>query len=615
MRKYSLIIILVYGYSLFSQKEPYNWYFPPSSGLSFSTNPPTVLMNSAIMIGGGEGPASISDKNGNLLFYTDGLRVYNANHTIMANGNGLFGGVGSTTQGATIVKQPGNNNIYYIFSIDNIGGPTGLSYSTVDMSLAAGLGSVTVKNSFLNAPTTEKCVAVKHCNATDVWVVTHDVGSNAFRSYLVNAVGVNTPAVISNVGTSLLTSSFTIGQMKVSPNGKKLGLANRIYPPPSDLFELYDFDNATGLVSNQLILLSNVEYIYGCEFSPDGTKFYGSFNGPANTIVQWDLCAGSNSAIVASNYSIITTTGANNALQLAPDGKIYVAKASYYLAAINNPNANGINCNYTNTAINLSNGSSLGLPNFINSDLRLTTQFSVNAACNNYSFAAQPSIGNTCAYAANTLSAIQWNFGDPSSGAANTSSLNSPTHSYTNGGNYTVQLILQYDCYIDTIKQVVQVNIPVLSVSGKTVICRNDKLSLTASGANTYSWSNGVTSANYTATPNSNIVYTVTGTNTTNLCSSSKVVSVTVNPCLGIGENLNNNLLHVYPNPSQGIFNFVTSESSALKVFNEMGIMVYEIILAQGENKIDLQHLKRGLYFAHTQSRSSKVIYKIFKEE
>ena len=63
------------------------------------------------------------------------------------------------------------------------------------------------------------------------------------------------------------------------------------------------------------------------------------------------------------------------------------------------------------------------------------------------------------------------------------------------------------------------------------------------------------------------------------------------------------------------MFNCEVKEESELRVYNELGAMVYEAKLIVGENKIDLMHLKSGLYFAHVQGKSSKVIYKIFKEE
>ncbi len=617
MKSFNLFFLFVFLklLQINGQKQAYNMCYGNNSLLSFSTSPPSQFSTTAMV--SIECYASISDDSGNLLFYGNGETIYNASHTVMANGTGLMGNM-STTHGMIIIKKPASNNLYYVFTLDHYGGSNGLRYSIVDMNLAAGMGSVTVKNVLLYAPSTEKAVAVRHCNNVDAWIVTHEQNSNGFRSYLLSSAGVNTTAVISNVGNTILSSLYSAGQMKVSPNGKKLGLVHT-FPNQADDFELYDFDNSTGIVSNYILLL-NQDVGYGCEFSHDGTKFYANLNNlpQPNSIYQWDLCAGSNSAIVASRYAITGSNVYARSLQRTPDGKIFVVTQNNFFGAINNPNLSGINCGYTSTlsGLTMSLWSGIALPNFINSDLRIPRgNFTISNVCNQYSFSALPSIGNTCAYAANTVSSVQWNFGEPSSGAANTSTINTPTHSYANNGTYTVQLILQYDCYRDTIKQVVQVNIPVLSVSGKTVICTNDKLSLTVSGANTYSWSSGVTTANYTTTPNASIVYTVTGTNTTNLCSSSKVVSVSVNACLGLSENKNANILNIYPNPSKGMYKCEVNEESELWVFNELGVMVYEAKLIVGENKLDLRHLKSGLYFAHVQSKSSKVIYKIFKEE
>ena len=61
-------------------------------------------------------------------------------------------------------------------------------------------------------------------------------------------------------------------------------------------------------------------------------------------------------------------------------------------------------------------------------------------------------------------------------------------------------------------------------------ICYNEVTTLTASGANNYSWSHSLgTGSNVTVTPTTNTTYTVTGTNIYN-CSNTASVSVVVNP-------------------------------------------------------------------------------------
>ena len=100
---------------LFSQNENKIWYFGNQAGMNFMTSPPTNLTNSNSQMNNLTWAcASISDANGNLLFYTNGITVWNQQHQIMANGGYISPCAGY--QSALIVKKPGNNSIYYIIS-------------------------------------------------------------------------------------------------------------------------------------------------------------------------------------------------------------------------------------------------------------------------------------------------------------------------------------------------------------------------------------------------------------------------------------------------------------------------------------------------------------------
>lgn len=457
------------------------WYFGNGAGLDFQTSPPTVLTNGVMYTP--EGCAVQTSTNGNLMFYTNGVNVYNQNHVLMANGASLFGH-GSTTQSSIICKLPGSAAQYYIFTLAEMANSNGLRYSVVDMSLAAGLGSVTVKNSPVYAPCAEKLCAVQHCNGTDYWIISHEYNSAVFRSYLLTAGGLSLTPVISNVGIPVTSSLQTLGAMKVSPNGRKLGLCN--YNPGS--FEVFDFDRATGQITNGIIL--KVGTIgYGCEFSPDGTKFYGgAINEPGGQIYQWDLCAGSSQAIISSVYTITTgITVPTGALQLGPDKKIYVAQNSTnFLSAINSPDLYGAACNFSINAVNLSPRFVIyGLPAFPSSFLRVppaTFGYAVDnlSACRQVSFTASPSSATSsligCGASGYSLAGIAWNFGEPASGVANTSNLQNPIHTYGSNGTYTVQQILYYSCgNPDTVTKAITVfgSPPQLSgsVSGPTLLC------------------------------------------------------------------------------------------------------------------------------------------------
>lgn len=214
MRTLLLILLTI---NLYAQENNI-WYFGANAGISFSSGSPVALTNGSLTTT--EGVATICDNAGNLLFYTDGVTVYNRNHVIMTNGNGLNGDA-SSTQSAIIVQQPGNSDIYYIFTSDNDVGPNGICYSIVNMSLSGGLGAVTVKNFNLVSQSCEKLCAIRHCNNLDMWIVSHDWNSNIYRTWSVTSSGISIYAwALGNVIPTGITQS-AYGQMKASSDGEK----------------------------------------------------------------------------------------------------------------------------------------------------------------------------------------------------------------------------------------------------------------------------------------------------------------------------------------------------------------------------------------------------------
>ena len=134
------LFLLLSAFGLHAQHKADIWYFGDYAGMDFRNGSPVALTNSAMSQY--EGCATISDKDGNLLFYTDGMTVWNKNHSIMQNGTGLMGAP-SSSQSGIIVPKPGSNNLYYIFTVPFETDPGGLRYSIVDMTLNGGLGAVT----------------------------------------------------------------------------------------------------------------------------------------------------------------------------------------------------------------------------------------------------------------------------------------------------------------------------------------------------------------------------------------------------------------------------------------------------------------------------------------
>lgn len=397
--KFLLLIIILFGFkTLFSQKEANHWFFGNNASIDFTSGSPVSSNNGQLITV--EGCASISDSDGNLLFYTDGTTVYNKNSIPMPNANADLHGNESSTQSAIIVPKPNVDNQFYIFTVDEHNENLfGLQYSLVNMSLDGGLGDIDFneKNIPLLDHTAEKITAVQGEDCNSIWVITFSSPDgttnhayNTFHAFNVTDTGI-TPSVIS-IFPRIIDDGR--GYIKVSADGTKLCIAhqNQI----GQVF-LYDFDNVTGNITNETIIqLSdsshpdnhNFTQPYGIEFSLDTSKLYitsvndyGTFNALPNDGFLWQIDL-TNSSLQPTliSYNVDTYRGA---LQVGPDGKIYRAISKHYnlgsdfLGTIHHPELDGILCDYEQDAINLGTGlSRQGLPPFIQSlfisDLEIT---------------------------------------------------------------------------------------------------------------------------------------------------------------------------------------------------------------------------------------------------
>jgi hypothetical protein len=181
-------------------------------------------------------------------------------------------------------------------------------------------------------------------------------------------------------------------------------------------------------------------------------------------------------------------------------------------------------------------------PAGVSSNLDANFTSSVNSLCvNNIVTFTNTSTG--------TITGYNWNFG---AGATPPSATTPGPHNvtYNSPGLKDIQLIITDGTAFDTVSKSINVNsIPVVNAGNDTSICSGKTVTINATGANSYSWSNNQTTASITVSPNANTTYSVTGTS--NGCSAtdnvlvsvinSPVVSLpaTVNVCVGNSTTLN----------------------------------------------------------------------------
>lgn len=364
-----------------AQKEKNIWYFGHNAGIDFSSGSPVALTNGAMFTD--EAAAVISDSTGNLLFYSDGITVWNSQHLLMENGDSLMGNT-STSQ-SLIVPKPGvEDSVLYVFYADahENNFTNGLRYAVVDMKYNNGLGKVIEKNVLLHYPSTEKIIAVTHSNGYDFWIIAHELNSNKFLTYLLTCNGLDTSVLISIVGTTINSNNDALGCLKSSIDGKTLALAGETL-----LIELYDFDNVTGQIFNPLTIpldISEGSGTHGITISPDNSKLYVSWSSiPYGKIYQFDLSAGTLQDIINSKTLIFSkpcsivppdTCIAFGGMQIATDNKIYVSHTTAnmvpgddkYLGVINNPDSAGLACNYVHHGFYMAGKKSyISIPNLI----------------------------------------------------------------------------------------------------------------------------------------------------------------------------------------------------------------------------------------------------------
>ncbi|WP_461129874.1 PKD domain-containing protein [Spirosoma aerophilum] len=447
------------------ESQGVKWYFGQNAGLDFSGGgtPKPITDGSLSTI---EGSSSIANTKGVLLFYSDGITIYDKNGKPMKSlvpGDTLttqkpLDGSKNSTQSALIVPKPtcrGCEYLYYVYTTSEIRGQKILTYSVVDMRQNGGKGAIVEKNIPLSNQSTEQSASVANTRDSTYWVITRKYGTNQFEiRHLTRA---EDPIVTTYSGGQAIDSlNNAEGYIKIGPadttggNQGNRPMAVVIPGPPKNSIDLYTFNDSTGVMKfdRTIDLGPAPPKAYGVEFSPDGKSLYvtmladtnadGSLKG-SSYLLKYDL--NQRDSLLTKSKTVVdsSTTRQYGSLQIGPDGRIYVAiKGSSSLGTIENPNGGLLDSLIFNPSGQSLGGktSQLGLPNLV---ANFNDQSSGPGLTYSDTCANQPTVFQISPNCPKLKEAYTLDFGDGSR-PTSTTSTQPITHTYTKPGAYYVNL-------------------------------------------------------------------------------------------------------------------------------------------------------------------------------
>ncbi len=155
---------------------------------------------------------------------------------------------------------------------------------------------------------------------------------------------------------------------------------------------------------------------------------------------------------------------------------------------------------------------------------------------------------------------------------------------------------------------------PTVNVGSSTpTLCPGSVGSLFAVGATTYVWNPGnISGSSPTVTPLTTTQYTVVGT--TNGCSDTKTITLTVFPCTGLDASQYSSLiLSVYPNPVKDELFIRSNEDVKVTIYNAIGQIVRSETIARN-GKISTHDIPSAIYFVHVKGNNETRVVKVVKQ-
>ncbi len=476
------LVLLLLSTTLPAQKETGRWFLANTSNRvepnGVTTGFPVPNNFFGIM------PTSVSDAAGNLLFACDGNTVVDRNLQAMPGNptQGLGGGAARV-----LAQKIPNSTRYFIFyaaseNYSSVNSPWTLKYAVVDMALNSGKGELVSYDNLVSTGVSPAYTLVQDNNTGNAWLVTHRVATDIFVAYPINTTGLSATPVISTTGVNAIKTDYLFRDLKTSHDGKMLAGFN--YMDRSDIFantrqfiEVFNFDFASGTLSSRN-WSAGFGYYFGIyhsvEFSPDDRLLYASFatrisglqpcGFGSSSVYQFNLCYTDPveftrySSVVVSQFAFCYPHISYGRIQLGADKRIHMPFTGIDISTLEFPNRIGTSVTYSkaNYRVAQQNYGTLTVPGFHHRDIEKAVKNNIryNGGC--YPEPTRFEITN------DTITRIEWDFGDPASGASNSSTLHEPSHLFSAPGKYhvTAKLFNSNNQLFESIDELVEIKNP-----------------------------------------------------------------------------------------------------------------------------------------------------------
>lgn len=402
--------------------------------------------------------------------YSNGCYIEKANGTVIENSEGLNPGLlynlscadssGYRLENSMIlIEGTGDTPLFHFFHIPSVA-PFFLKdvlHTEVDMSANNGNGITVVKNEVIVSDTIHRhgLHALRHANGRDWWVIAAKKFSNRYYFILLTPHGIETKyQEIGDVDTGEVAG----GEIVFSPDGSKLARFDS-----QDDLKVFDFDRCTGALSNPVHVKmqseADIEILAGLAWSADGRYLYASEN---RRLLQFDTyaadLAGSMQVVATAEPPVCFLSGSIGTMELGPDGMIYCRpyNGQKCLHRMKHPERAGAACAFEQNYFQLEYPFN-GLPHFPNFRLGpvdgspCDTLGLDNHPLANWRYDRTPGLGvDFTSVSWYNPTDWLWDFGDPASGAANSSTEKHPAHTYPAPGPYEVCLTVSNQYGSDT---------------------------------------------------------------------------------------------------------------------------------------------------------------------